>query len=373
DLEAVRQVLRSDFLTQGPQIEAFERAVAEFCGAPHAVAFCNATAALHVGCLSLGVGPGDLVWTSPISFVASANCARYCGADVDFVDVDARTYNMSAAALERKLETARKAGRLPKVVVTVDFGGQPGELQAIAALRERFGFKIIEDASHAIGASYKGKRIGDGALADVTVFSFHPVKIVTTGEGGMALTADPETARRLRLLRSHGVTRDPAWMAEGPHEPWEYEQIDLGFNYRLTDIAAALGIAQLGRIEEFLKRRREIAAIYDAGLSGLAVTVPWQHPDTQSAYHLYVVRIRPDAQRSRRQVYDGLLSRGIAPNVHYMPIHLQPYYRKQGFAAGMFPQAEAYYREALSLPMYPGLTAPQQQQVIAALGESLQS
>lgn len=367
DLAAVEAVLRSDFLTQGPAIARFEEAVAELCGAPHAVAFCNATAALHIACLALGVGPGDLVWTSPNSFVASANCARYCGADVDFVDIDPRTYNLDPDALRDKLEHAAAAGRLPKVVVAVDFGGQPCALAPLALLAKTYGFKLVEDASHAVGASYRGARIGNGAFADITVFSFHPVKIITTAEGGMALTADAALARRLELLRSHGVTRDPAQMVGAAHEPWEYEQIALGYNYRLTDVQAALGTQQVARIDSFLERRREIAKRYDTMLADLPVTTPWQHPDTQSAYHLYPVRIRAEASRSRREVYDGLRAHGVAPNVHYIPIHTQPYYRALGFTPGMFPQAEAYYREALSLPMYPGLRDEEQDQVIAAL------
>ncbi len=371
DIAAVEAVLRSDFLTQGPQVEAFERAVAAYCNARHAVAFSSATAALHISCLALNVGPGDLVWTSPNSFVASANCALYCGAAVDFVDIDPRTYNLSASALEAKLAGAERNGTLPKVVVLVDFAGQPCEMAPIARLRDRYGFKIIEDASHAVGATYQGTRIGDGSLADITVLSFHPVKIVTTAEGGMALTADAETARHLALLRSHGVTREPSQMVDAGHDPWEYEQIALGFNYRLTDIQAALGIAQLGRIDEFLRRRHELAGAYDRGLEALPVTIPWQLPDASSPYHLYPIRIGPQAGVSRRAVYDGLRARGIGPNVHYIPIHTQPFYRDRGFKTGSFPQAEAYYREALSLPMYPGLSDAQQDRVIAALADVL--
>lgn len=371
DLAAVSEVLTSDWLTQGPAIPRFEQAVADLCGVEHAVAVCNATMALHLACRALEAGPGDVVWTSPNSFVASANCALYCGALVDFVDIDARSYNISIDALRAKLEIAERIGKLPKVLVTVDFGGQPCELGPIAELRERYGFKIVEDASHAVGARYRDTRVGSGELADITVFSFHPVKIVTTAEGGMLLTSSPELAQRLRLLRSHGVTREAALMENKAAEPWEYEQVDLGYNYRLTDIQAALGYSQVARIETFLSRRRAIARRYDEELAGLPLTTPWQHPDSQSSYHLYPVRIGPESPLGRSAVYRALRERGIAPNVHYIPIHTQPYYRARGFSAGDFPQAEAYYREALSLPMYPGLSDDQQGHVIASLKEIL--
>lgn len=368
DLAAVRAVLESDFLTQGPVGPQFERAVAELAHAQYAVATCNATAALHIACLALEIGPNDTVWTSPNSFVASANCARYCGASVDFVDIDTSTYNMSVAALAAKLETARQSARLPKAVVAVDFAGQPVELARMAELKAQFGFKLIEDASHAVGATYRGEPVGNGRYADVTIFSFHPVKIVTTAEGGMAVTSDEALARRMRLLRSHGVTRDATQMESKTLEPWEYEQIDLGYNYRLTEIQAALGLAQLKRLERFLARRREIATRYDRELAALPIALPYQHPDARSSYHLYPIRILPEEGKlSRRQVYDALLRSNIRPNVHYIPIHLQPYYRRLGFARGEFPDAEAYYASALSLPMYPGLSDDEQTRVIQAL------
>lgn len=367
DVLAVRAVLTSDFLTQGPVGPQFERAMAELTGASHAVATSNATAALHIACLAVGVGPGDVVWTSPNSFVASANCARYCGADVGFVDIDPRTYNMSAALLEKRLAIAKREGRVPKAVVAVDFAGQPVELEAMRRLKDEYGFKLIEDASHAVGAAYRGERVGSGRYADVTVFSFHPVKIVTTAEGGMALTNDAGIARRMELARSHGVTREAAEMERTGAEPWEYEQISLGYNYRLTDIQSALGLTQLKRLDAFLERRRRIAARYDAELAGLPIVVPYQHPDTAPAYHLYPIRILPEGGLSRRDVYDRLVSAGVRPNVHYIPIHTQPYYRRLGFKPGDFPNAEAYYASALSLPMYPGLTDDEQARVIAAL------
>lgn len=367
DVSAVRAVLTSDFLTQGPVGPQFERAMADLTGASHAVATSNATAALHVACLAIGIGPGDLVWTSPNSFVASANCARYCGADVDFVDIDLRTYNMSAALLEERLARAKREGRVPKAVVAVDFAGQPVELEAMRRLKDAYGFKLIEDASHAVGAAYRGGRVGNGRYADVTVFSFHPVKIVTTAEGGMALTNDGALARRMELARSHGVTRDASEMERSDPEPWEYEQISLGYNYRLTEIQAALGLAQLKRLDTFLDRRREIAARYDKELDGLPVALPYQDPDAASAYHLYPIRVLPEAGLTRRGVYDRLVQAGIRPNVHYIPIHLQPYYKRLGFKPGDFPNAEAYYASALSLPMYPGLTDEEQARVIEAL------
>jgi UDP-4-amino-4,6-dideoxy-N-acetyl-beta-L-altrosamine transaminase len=363
DLRAVAAVLASDYLTQGPAVEIFERAVADFVGAGHAVATNSATSALHVAMLALGVGPGDAVWTSPNSFVASANCARYCGADVDFVDIDPRTYNMSPAALAAKLTTAERDGRLPKVVVPVHFGGQSCEMAPIRALAARYGFAIVADASHAIGGSYQGRPVGSARDADITVFSFHPVKIITSGEGGMLVTDDPALAERARLMRSHGVTRDPRSIAPDA-EPWEYEQHALGFNYRLTDIQAALGTAQLTRIAGFVERRHAIARFYDAALRETPYVTPFQHPDTRSAYHLYPIRV-PFGQR--RRVYDTLHRAGVLVNVHYIPIHTQPYYRALGFRHGDFPNAEHYYAEALSLPMFVDLTDAQAGRVVDVL------
>ena len=370
DIAAVVDVLRSDFLTQGPVVPRFEQCVADYCGAKHAVAVSNATSALHIAVKALGLQRGGLLWTSPNSFVASANCALYCGADVDFVDIDPRTYNMDARELERKLHRARRGGRLPDVVVSVDFAGQPCENDRLAALREEYGFRIVEDASHAIGASYAGERVGSGRYADITVFSFHPVKIVTTGEGGMAVTNDSTLADRLALLRSHGVTREPRLMTQAP-EPWEYAQIDLGFNYRLTELQAALGISQMERIDQFVRRRREIAARYHTALADTGLILPYEHERASSAYHLYVVQVPEGGGLDRRKLYDRLRSRGIAPNVHYMPIYLQPFYRALGFSTGHCPNAEQYYARALSLPMYAGMTEEEQQRVIDALTSAL--
>jgi UDP-4-amino-4,6-dideoxy-N-acetyl-beta-L-altrosamine transaminase len=368
EVAAVTQVLRSDWLTQGPAIEALERAVADYCGARYAVAVCNGTASLHVACMALALKPGDMVWTSPNSFVASANCARYCGADVDFVDIDPRTYNMGSVALARKLEQADKAGKLPKAIIPVHFSGQPCDMAAIGALAKRYGVKVIEDAAHAIGADYRGVKIGAGAHSDMTSFSFHPVKIMTTAEGGMVTTNDEELYRRLAMLRTHGITRDPDFMTGESEGGWYYEQIELGYNYRITDVQAALGLVQLSRIEPFLARRRELARRYDTALADLPLTLPWQHPDGRSAYHLYVIKVDTAAcGKTRRQVYDELRAAGVGVQVHYIPIHTQPYYRQLGFAPGQFPEAEAYYADALSLPIFTRLTDAEQDKVIDAL------
>ena len=334
--------------------------MAEFCGAKHAVAVSNATAAL-----ALGLGPGDRLWTSPNTFVASANCGLYCGATVDFVDIDPRTYNMSATALKAKLEHAAKNGTLPKIIVPVDFAGQSCDMDAIRALASQHGVRIMEDASHAVGAEYRGRKTGGGAHADLTVFSFHPVKIMTTGGGGMILTNDGELHQKLIRLRSHGITRDPRFLKSPPDGGWSYEQIDLGFNYRITDIQAALGESQLKKLPQFLKRRRELAARYDALLAPLPLTRPWQHPDALSSWHLYVIQMPPE---KRPAVYEGLKAAGIHAQVHYIPVHTQPWYRDLGFKHGDFPVAEEYYASALSLPMYYGLSNEDQDRVVAALG-----
>jgi UDP-4-amino-4,6-dideoxy-N-acetyl-beta-L-altrosamine transaminase len=373
DVEAVTAVLRSDWLTQGPAIERFERAVADYCGAKHAVAVCNATAALHLACRSLGLGAGDRLWTTPNTFVASANCGLYCGAEVGFVDIDPRTYNMSVDQLRSKLEAASKTGRLPKIVVPVDFSGQSAELAEIAQLGQRYGFRIIEDASHAIGGDYRGTKIGCSRYADITVFSFHPVKIITTGEGGMALTNDAELSRKLALLQTHGITRDPnsAGFKQG-EGGWYYEQADLGYNYRMTDIQAALGLSQLSRVDEFVERRRRLAARYTKALGDMAVKTPWKGSEGASAWHLYVITIdAPRTGQTRRQVFDFLRNAGILVNVHYIPVHLQPYYRRNGFGPGDFPEAEAYYEVALSLPLYFGLSEQMQDYVIETLAEAV--
>ncbi|MVW76094.1 UDP-4-amino-4,6-dideoxy-N-acetyl-beta-L-altrosamine transaminase [Pseudomonas xionganensis] len=372
DIDAVVAVLQSDFLTQGPQVPAFERAVAEYCGVSHALAVNSATSALHIACLALGLGPGDLLWTSPITFVASANCALYCGAEVDFVDIDPRTYNLCPQALERKLIEAESQGRLPKIVVPVHLCGQPCDMQRIHELAQRFGFKVIEDASHAIGGRYQGQAIGSCRYSDITVFSFHPVKIITTAEGGMALTSDAALAERMALLRSHGITRDPAQMTHEADGPWYYQQIELGFNYRMTELQAALGLSQLQRLDQFVARRHELAARYDSLLAELPVVTPWQHPDSYSGLHLYVIRLCLDKiGHSHRQVFEALREQGIGVNLHYIPVHTQPYYAQMGFSNGDFPEAERYYAEAISLPLFPTMTSLSQDLVIEALKKGL--
>lgn len=368
DIDAVVEVLKSDFLTQGPLVPRFEQAVATYTGAEYAVAVNSATSALHLACLALGLGPGDVLWTSPITFVASANCARYCGADVDFVDIDPRTYNLCPQALEQKLIEAERAGRLPKIVVPVHLAGQPCDMAAIHALAQRYGFRIVEDASHAIGARYRGEPVGNCRYSDITVFSFHPVKIITTAEGGMALTNDAALAERLALLRSHGITREPEEMTHEPDGPWYYQQIDLGFNYRMTELQAALGLSQLERLDVFVAQRAKLAQQYDELLAGLPVVTPWQHPDGASAWHLYVVRLQLDGlPLNHRQVFEALREQGIGVNLHYIPVHTQPYYRRLGFGSGDFPIAEAYYAEAISLPLYPTLPESDQMRVVSAL------
>ena len=372
DIQAVVDVLRSDFLTQGTAVPAFENAVADYCGAEHAVAVNSATSALHIACLALGVGKGDVVWTSPITFVASANCALYCGATVDFIDINPRTYNLSTECLAEKLAQAEKSGCLPKVVIPVHLCGQSCDMAGIHALSQRYNFKIIEDASHAIGGKYRGEPIGNCRYSDITVFSFHPVKIITTGEGGMALANDTQLAKRMQLLRSHGITRDVADMTRPPDGSWYYQQIDCGFNYRMTDIQAALGLSQMKRLEEFVAKRHAIARQYDQMLSSLPVVTPWCRPDIHTALHLYVIRLQLDKiQKSHRQVFDSLREQGIGVNLHYTPVYRHPYYEKLGFNQGHCQEAERYYAEAISLPMYPGLTDANQDQVVTALRKAL--
>lgn len=369
DIDAVVEVLQSDWLTQGPSIERFEAAMAARHEAQHAVAVCNATAALHIACLAVDLGPGDWLWTTPNTFVASANCARYCGAHVDFVDIDPHTWNLCADALEAKLIAAEQAGRLPKVVVPVAFSGQSCDMARIKLLAQRYGFIVIEDASHAVGASYLGRPVGCGDYADMTIFSFHPVKIITTGEGGMVLTNRAELADRLRSLRSHGITRNPAQMSEPSHGPWYYQQTELGYNYRITDIQAALGLSQLHKLDAFVARRRELAARYDQLLADLPLQLPTRQAGAESAWHLYVVRLKLDQiGKTHREVFEGLRAAGIGVNLHYIPVHTQPYYRALGFKDGDFPQAEAYYGEAVSLPMFAGLGDEQQLSVTTAIG-----
>ncbi|AMZ71996.1 MULTISPECIES: UDP-4-amino-4,6-dideoxy-N-acetyl-beta-L-altrosamine transaminase [Pseudomonas] len=373
DIDAVVAVLQSDWLTQGPTLEHFEEAMANRCQAAYAVAVCNATAALHIACLAAGLGSGDRLWTTPNTFLASANCGRYCGALVDFVDIDPLTWNLDACALAAKLEEAERDGTLPKVLVAVAFSGQSCDMRHIAQLSERYGFTVIEDASHAVGASYAGRPVGCGEFAAMTVFSFHPVKIITSGEGGMVLTNRPELAQRLQRLRSHGMTRDAQQMTEPSHGPWYYQQVELGFNYRMTDLQAALGLSQLNKLDDFIARRRERVARYNHLLAGLPLVLPGLQPEAESAWHLYVVRLQLDSiTLGHRQVFEGLRAAGIGVNLHYIPVHLQPYYRDLGFAAGDFPQAERYYAEAISLPMFPTLSDEQQDYVVEQLREMLE-
>jgi UDP-4-amino-4,6-dideoxy-N-acetyl-beta-L-altrosamine transaminase len=372
DIDAVVNVLRSDFLTQGPAIPRFERELASLTGARHAVAVNSATSALHIACLSLDLGPGDLLWTVPNTFVASSNCARYCGADVDFVDIDSRTWNLSVESLRAKLHEARRAGRLPKVVVPVHFAGQPTDQDAIWDLAQEYGFRILEDASHAVGASRSGEPVGSCRWSDITVLSFHPVKIITSGEGGSALTNDSGLAERMSMLRSHGITRDPARFRDRNPPSWHYEQQMLGFNYRMTDIHAALGASQLTRVSGYVDRRNMLAERYDEALRGLPLQLPTVKSGNRSAFHLYVVRTAADrGGKSHRKVFDDLRARGIGVNLHYTPVHLQPYYRDLGFERGQYPEAESYAESAITLPLFPAMSEAEQDSVVEALREVL--
>lgn len=372
DIDAVVQVLQSDFLTQGPQVPLFEKLVAEHVGAKYAFAMNSATSALHVACLALGLKQGDVLWTSPITFVASANCALYCGADIDFVDIDPQTYNMSVDALHVKLEAAKQQNKLPKIVVPVHLCGQSCDMERIHALSQEYGFSIIEDASHAIGGKYQGNYIGGNQYADITIFSFHPVKIITTAEGGMALTNNEELAKQIDLLRSHGVTRNPDFMTKPSEGPWYYQQVELGYNYRMTELQAALGVTQLARLDTFVAKRHEIAQKYNEILKDLPITLPYQLPETYSGLHLYVIRLELDKlTKGRKEIFETLREKGIGVNVHYIPVHNQPYYQQLGFKQGDFPQAETYYDAAISLPMFPDLTDEQMQYIYQTLHEVL--
>lgn len=368
DIESVLKVLQSDWLTQGPMIARFEKAVADYCGVKFGVAVSSATAALHLACIAAGLNEGDSLWTSPNTFVASANCGLYCGAEVDFVDIDSRTYNMAVTKLAAKLEAGRRTGKLPKVVIPVHFAGQSCAMERIAQLALEYGFTVIEDASHAIGGLYQNKPVGSCEYSAMTVFSFHPVKIITSGEGGMILTNREDLYEKLIRLRSHGITRDPKLMEGEPDGPWYYQQLELGYNYRITDIQAALGYSQLQRINEFIKRRRFLAQRYSRLLAELPVITPWEHPDCKSAFHLYVIRLKLDQiNKSHRQVFEELRQAGIMVNLHYIPVHTQPYFKKMGFKRGDFPEAERYYAEAISLPLYFGFSDEEQDYVVEKL------
>lgn len=370
DIEAVVNVLKSDFLTQGSQVPAFEQAVCDYTGAKYGVAVNSATSALHIACLALGLSESDWLWTSPITFVASANCGLYCGAKVDFVNIDPKTLNMSVNALEEKLKLAKTENRLPKIVIPVHFTGEPCDMKKIHELSKVYGFNIIEDASHAIGGKYDGKPIGNCEYSDITVFSFHPVKIITTAEGGLATTNDKKLAEKMQLLRSHGITRDTDLM---PHEPdggWYYQQIDLGFNYRMTELQGALGVSQMANLDSFVEKRHQLAKRYDEILQDLPIILPYRNPQNYSGLHLYPIQVKAESGKTRKQVFDSLREQNIGVNVHYIPVHTQPYYQQMGFKTGDFPHAESYYARAISLPLYYDLTDDLQDKVIEVLKKS---
>jgi len=365
DIDAVTQILKSDYLTQGPVVPRFEASVAAHSGAEYAVAVNSATSALHIACLALNVKPGDYVWTSPITFVASANCALYCGANIDFVDIDPLSYNMSVTALTKKLEIAKKNNTLPKVIIPVHLAGQSCEMLEISKLSNKYGFKVIEDASHAIGAKYLDKPVGSCLFSDITIFSFHPVKIVTSVEGGVAVTNDPELANIMKRLRSHGITRDPNEMIGPTDGSWYYQQLNLGFNYRMSDVHAALGLNQMKRLEVFVSKRNALASYYDSLLKNSSITIPLQISECYSSFHLYIIRIPVKSQNfDRLQVFERLRSNGIGVNVHYIPVYRQPYFKKFNFNIKDFPESERYYSEAISLPMFPSITKHQQEAII---------
>lgn len=376
DIDSVVAVLQSDFLTQGSQVPAFEERVATYTGAKFGVAVNSATSALHIACLALGLGQGekgkdDWLWTTPITFTASANCGLYCGANIDFVDIDPLTLNMSINALEEKLQRAHAENRLPKIVIPVHFTGEPCDMAAIHALSQQYGFKVIEDASHAIGGKYHKQPIGNCEFSDITVFSFHPVKIITTAEGGLATTNDPALAEKMQLLRSHGITRDANLMTHEPDGGWYYQQIDLGFNYRMTELQGALGVSQMNYLDEFVARRHQLGKRYDELLTDLPIILPYRNPANYSGFHLYPIQLTADSGRTRKQVFDSLRAQNIGVNVHYIPVHTQPYYAKLGFKQGDFPHAERYYAQAISLPLYYDLSEASQAQVVNAIYQAL--
>jgi UDP-4-amino-4,6-dideoxy-N-acetyl-beta-L-altrosamine transaminase len=369
DIDAVIEVLKSDFLTQGPCVPRFEKAVSMYCNSKYAMAVNSATSALHLACLSLGLGVDDWLWTSPITFVASANCGLYCGAKVDFVDIDPITYNLCPKALKKKLIQAEKLGKLPKIVIPVHLCGQSCDMKAIHALSEEYNFKIIEDASHAIGSKYLNKAVGNCKYSDITIFSFHPVKIITTGEGGMALTNSARLAERISLLRSHGITRNPSQMTHESDGDWYYQQVVLGFNYRMTDMQAALGLSQLRRLDGYIARRHNIANRYNELLSDFPLIIPYQHSDNYSAFHLYIIRLKDN--KKHKQIFEHLRKENIGVNLHYIPVHTQPYYRQMDIEFADLEQSESYYKDAISLPLYPAMTEQQQDFVIESLREAL--
>lgn len=372
DIDGVVEVLNSNFLTQGPKVPEFEKLLTDHTGANHALAVNSATSALHIACLALGLGKGDWLWTSPITFVASANCGLYCGAQVDFVDIDSATYNLCPKKLEEKLIKAKASGTLPKVLVPVHLCGQPCDMQAIGRLAKEYGFKVIEDASHAIGGQYHGQPIGNCAYSDIAVFSFHPVKIVTTAEGGAVVTNNRELADKMALLRSHGITRETEQMVGESHGGWYYQQIDLGFNYRMTELQAALGVTQMKRLEQFITARHRLANRYNELLKDLPVVLPYQLENTYSGLHLYVIRLQlENVSLTHKEVFDSLRERGVGVNLHYIPVHTQPYYEKMGFREGDFPESEQYYREAISIPMFHAMSNEQQDKVVEVLSEVL--
>ncbi|MAA74151.1 MAG: UDP-4-amino-4,6-dideoxy-N-acetyl-beta-L-altrosamine transaminase [Salinisphaeraceae bacterium] len=368
DIDAVVSVLRSDYLTQGPVVPRFEEAVASYCGAAGAVAVCNATAALHLVYRALGLGPGDLLWTSPITFVATANAALYCGADVDFVDIDPATYNLCSTKLAEKLERAQAANRLPKIVTAVHLAGQSCDMVSLAELAHQYGFRLVEDASHAIGGRYKNRPIGSCDYSDAAVFSFHPVKIITSGEGGMVTSKHKDLVEKVELLRSHGITRDPSRMTRSPDGPWYYQQIELGFNYRMTELQAALGLSQFGRLDDYVRRRHEIASVYNSALKEFSLLLPAQHHNSYSAFHLYIIRLKNAIEQQHRKIFEGLRAADIGVNLHYIPVHKQPYYEGFGrYSEASLPESERYYRQAISLPIFPSISTDQQETVIETL------
>ena len=373
DVSAVVEALRSDFLTQGPKVPLFEKILADYCGTKYGVAVNSATSALHAACFALELGEGDRLWTSPNSFVASANCGLYCGAMIDFVDIDPQTYNLSAKELEKKLFIAKKENKLPKILVTVHFAGQSCEMDKIYKLSREYGFSIIEDASHCIGGKYLDKSIGSCQYSSITVFSFHPVKIITTAEGGLATTNSKKLAEKMELFRTHGVTRNHSLMTKKSDEPWYYQQINLGFNYRMTELQAALGISQMKRVDEFVSRRHILKEKYELFLAGLPLIKPHQHEDSYSALHLYPVQIELNkVSKTRKQIFNELRENGIGVNVHYIPIHTQPYYEQLGFKEGDFPNSEYYYSRAISLPLFNAMTLDQHEEVCDRLKRVLQ-